>query len=73
MPDPVLGHPSCMFHSTSDRFLGGPHDRPAAIAGMAGGAMDGFIEALPETDRWCVGPLVVGLLADSSAPSSSRT
>ncbi len=53
VPDPVLGHPSCMFHATSDRFLGGPHDRPAAIAGMAGGAMDGFIEALPETDRWC--------------------
>jgi phospholipase C len=53
-PDPVLGHPSCVYHSASDRFVGGRHDRPAAIAGMAGGAMDGFIEALPQTGRWCV-------------------
>jgi len=53
-PDPVLGRRSCVYHATADRFLGGPHDRAAAIAGMAGGAMDGYIEALPRTPRWCV-------------------
>ncbi|MEX2420338.1 MAG: alkaline phosphatase family protein, partial [Actinomycetota bacterium] len=54
VPDPVLGRRSCMYHTRSERFVGGPHDRPAAIAGMAGGAMDGYIEALPQTPRWCV-------------------
>src|SRR5215211_738954 len=54
VPDPVLGRPSCVYHSSRDDFKGGPHSRPAALAAIGGGALDGFIDALPPTDRWCV-------------------
>ncbi|MGA9160206.1 MAG: alkaline phosphatase family protein [Actinomycetota bacterium] len=54
VPDPVLGRESCVYHTSTDEFRGGPHSRPAALADMNGGAMDGFIAALPSTDRWCV-------------------
>ena len=51
--DPILGRPSCGYHSTQYRFKGGPHNRKASITDIAGGAMDGFIRALPPTERFC--------------------
>src|SRR5262245_46474073 len=42
VPDPILGRMSCGYHSTRDRFMGGPHSRPASITDIAGGAMNGF-------------------------------
>ncbi|HWO69500.1 MAG TPA: alkaline phosphatase family protein [Actinomycetota bacterium] len=54
VPDPVLGRPSCTYHSSLLRQLGGPHDREAAITDVNGGRMDGFIRALPRNDKFCV-------------------
>jgi phospholipase C len=54
VPDAVLGRDSCVFVSTMDRFKGGPHDRRSALTAINGGAMNGFIQALPPTTRWCV-------------------
>ena len=54
VPDPILRSPSCVYHSSANDFKGGPHNRKAAIAGIDGGRMDGFIDALPVTDRWCI-------------------
>src|SRR5262245_20457517 len=53
VPDHVLGHDSCVYHSTADLYKGGPHDRPSALTAIDGGAMDGFIDALPVSPRWC--------------------
>jgi phospholipase C len=53
VPDPVLGRDSCVYHSSMDEFNGGPHSRPSALTAINGGAMDGFIDALPPTPRWC--------------------
>ena len=54
VPDPVLGRDSCVYHTSMDDFNGGPHSRPSALTAINGGAMDGFIDALPPTTRWCV-------------------
>jgi phospholipase C len=54
VPDPVLGHCSSPYHSTSLIHKGGPHNATAAKIDIDGGAMDGFIRALPATKRWCV-------------------
>jgi phospholipase C len=60
VPDHVLGHESCVYHTNADTFMGGPHDRPSALTAIDGGAMDGFIDALSPTTRGCV---------DRSAPN----
>jgi phospholipase C len=54
VPDPVLGRDSCAYHTSMDDFNGGPHGRPSALTAINGGAMNGFIDALPPTPRWCV-------------------
>jgi phospholipase C len=54
LPDPVLGRDSCTYHSSRLRQKGGPHNWRASAASVNGGAMDGFIAALPQTRRWCV-------------------
>jgi len=54
VPDPVLGRDSCVYHTSMDEFIGGPHSRPSALTAINGGAMNGFIDALPPTPRWCV-------------------
>ena len=54
VPDAVLGGESCVYHTSMDVFNGGPHSRPAALTDINGGAMNGFIDALPPTPRWCV-------------------
>ena len=54
IPDPVLGGTSCTFHSHQQRAKGGPHDWEASAIGVNDGAMDGFIRALPRTERWCL-------------------
>ena len=51
--DAVLDEPACVYPTDATLFKGGPHNRAAAVAGINGGAMDGFIDALPQTDRWC--------------------
>ncbi len=51
--DPALGHESCVYHSTSNTFRGGPHNQRASVVSINGGAMDGHILALPETNRGC--------------------
>ena len=53
VPDPVLGHRSCVFHSRRIFHIGGPHNHIAAVTDVDGGAMDGFIAAIPRTKRWC--------------------
>jgi phospholipase C len=54
VPDAVLGHPSCTYHTRSLMQLGGPHNQRSATTAIDGGAMDGFIDAVPTTARWCV-------------------
>src|SRR5262245_1432260 len=54
VPDHVLGRASCVYHSTADLYKGGPHDRPSALTAINGGSMNGFIDALPGSQRWCV-------------------
>ena len=63
VPDPVLGRDSCVYHTSMDDFNGGPHSRPSALAAINGGAMNGFIDALPPTPWWCV---------DRAAPECAR-
>ena len=53
VPDPILGHCSRPYHTTSLEQNGGPHNRRASTASIDGGTMDGFISALPATPRWC--------------------
>jgi phospholipase C len=53
IPDRVLGHESCVYHSRREHFKGGPHDQEAAQISINDGRMDGHIASLPETDRWC--------------------
>jgi phospholipase C len=54
IPDPVLGQPSCSYHDRQILHLGGPHNWRSSATGVNGGAMNGFIRALPQTPRWCV-------------------
>ncbi len=52
--DPVLKEKSCTFHSRRQRQLGGPHNWRSSRTSVNGGRMNGFIAALPPTERWCV-------------------
>jgi phospholipase C len=52
--DAVLDERVCVYPTDRIEFRGGPHNRAAAVAAINGGAMDGFIDALPQTRRWCV-------------------
>ena len=54
IPDPVLGQESCTYHTRLLRQKGGPHNWKTSALSVNGGAMDGFIAALPQTQRWCV-------------------
>jgi phospholipase C len=54
IPDPILRHESCVYHSRRNHFKGGPHDQEASETSINGGQMDGHIASLPETRRWCV-------------------
>jgi len=54
VPDPVLGGESCTYHSSQQHANGGPHNWQASAIDVNGGAMDGFLEALPQSKRWCV-------------------
>lgn len=54
IPDPVLGHASCTYHTSEPIQHGGPHDWITSRKSVHGGKMDGFISALPRTPRWCV-------------------
>jgi phospholipase C len=54
VPDPVLGHPSCSYHTEANLFRGGPHNRRAAVVSIDGGEMDGHVEALPLSNRGCI-------------------
>jgi phospholipase C len=53
VPDPVLGHCSRPYHDTSQVDLGGPHAQPDSIQDVAGGAMNGFVEAVADTPNPC--------------------
>jgi phospholipase C len=53
VPDPILGRRSCVYRSTRERYKGGPHNRHAAVTSINGGAMNGFIDALPRRPLWC--------------------
>jgi phospholipase C len=44
VPDPASRGCVAPFHDTSDRNWGGPHGHAAALADIAGGRMDGFVE-----------------------------
>jgi phospholipase C len=46
IPDPALGHCVTPYHSRSQFQHGGPHNLPAAIADVNGGAMDGFAQTV---------------------------
>jgi len=54
IPDPILGHDSCPFHSRAQEFKGGPHNQKASIRSIDGGSMQGHIAALPEAEKWCI-------------------
>ena len=54
LPDPILGGESCTYHSSQNRANAGPHDWEASALSVNGGTMDGFLEALPHTERWCI-------------------
>ncbi len=46
VPDPILGHPSCVYHSHDLRQIGGPHDEPHSKIDVNGGKMDGFVRSI---------------------------
>jgi phospholipase C len=61
IPNPYLGHCSRPYHSTSFFQTGGPHDHEASVTDVDGGAMDGFIRALPpRPDRCWTDPHLAG-------------
>ena len=53
IPDPARDHCSKPYHSALDAQRGGPHNQKAAVTSIDGGLMDGFISALPQTERGC--------------------
>jgi len=53
IPDPFRGGCSVPYHSRSLKALGGPHDHPAAVTDVNGGAMDGFVRALGDGEHRC--------------------
>jgi phospholipase C len=54
VPAPILGGESCTFHSSQQHANGGPHNWQSSATSVNGGAMDGFLQALPQTSRWCI-------------------
>jgi phospholipase C len=54
VPDPVLKRQSCAYHTSNLDQIGGPHNHTSSTTSVNGGKMDGFIRALPQTQRWCV-------------------
>ncbi len=54
IPDPVLGRCSRPYHATSLDLRGGPHNEVASARSVNGGAMDGFIDALPQSAHFCL-------------------
>jgi phospholipase C len=54
IPDPVLDHCARPWHDPGYVHKGGPHDHEATAIDVDNGKMDGFIRALPRTERWCV-------------------
>jgi phospholipase C len=53
IPDPILGHCSRPYHARTEDQEGGPHDEPAAIVDINGGAMDGFVRATFRHQNFC--------------------
>jgi phospholipase C len=53
IPDPVLGHCSSPYHTTSLVQEGGPHDHHAAIVDVADGRMSGFAVAAAQGRQRC--------------------
>ena len=53
VPDPILQKESCVYRTSAERYKGGPHNRHSAVTAINGGAMNGFVNALPPTGRWC--------------------
>jgi phospholipase C len=48
LPDPVLDRCSRPYHARGPNQEGGPHNHPAALTDIAGGAMNGFIRSAVE-------------------------
>jgi phospholipase C len=53
IPNKYLGHCSRPYHTSSLYQLGGPHGHPHSVADINGGAMDGFINILPDKPGKC--------------------
>ncbi|HEY7401548.1 MAG TPA: alkaline phosphatase family protein [Actinomycetota bacterium] len=53
IPDPVLHHCARPWHDAELVNKGGPHNWEATATDVNDGKMDGFIRALPKTERWC--------------------
>ncbi len=53
IPDPVIKFCTRPFHDRNDRNYGGPHGRPAAIADIDYGRMDGFVEQSEHGNKKC--------------------
>ena len=53
VPDPILGGESCVYRTSAEHYKGGPHNRHSAVTAINGGDMNGFVNALPPTNRWC--------------------
>lgn len=72
VPDPGLGHCSRPYHDANQIQEGGPHDHPAAITDINGGAMDGFVEAAMRHAGSCASdrtdPACAGLLGPQQQP-----
>jgi phospholipase C len=53
IPNMYLGHCGKPYHTSSIYQLGGPHGHPHSVADVNGGAMDGFINILPNKPGKC--------------------
>jgi phospholipase C len=56
VPDPRRGHCVAPYHDASDVNHGGPHGEAAALADIAGGAMNGFIATAQRAKLTCTNP-----------------
>ncbi|MDP9328952.1 MAG: phospholipase [Actinomycetota bacterium] len=68
VPDPVLGHCSRPYHDDNQIQEGGPHDHPAAIIDINGGAMDGFVRAAMRHASACANDRADPACADLLGP-----
>jgi phospholipase C len=66
VPDRATHGCDAPFHDTADRNYGGPHDVGAAVADVAGGKMDGFVN---EAER----ARVTGCRQNPNAPACSQS